>query len=112
MAQEPPAFQGGRALLEEEVAEVMQYTPPRRGPARIAKRVADVPVPPGMEEIVAVVQEKRVQQRTVDVPMPQIMEEPVEVVSSAPLGRVQQRTVDAPMPHVVEERVEDGSGRV
>ena len=61
--------------------------------------LGDIPVPPVMEEIMAVVQEEeklipqeRVQQPTVErAPVPQILEETVEV---ALMERVQRRTVD------------------
>ena len=43
--------------LQEEIADVMQFTTLERGPDRIAKQVADITVAPGLVEIVAVVQE-------------------------------------------------------
>ena len=41
----------------EEVAEVMQFAPLERGPDPVAKQMTDIPMPPDMVEIVAVVQE-------------------------------------------------------
>ena len=66
----------------------------------------EIPVPPMIEEIAAVVQELKLVQRTVEhVPVPQIMEETVEV-ALVPHERGKQRTVDVPMPQVLEETVE------
>ena len=43
--------------LKEEIADVMQLTPLKRGPGRIAKQMAHILVLPGMDDIAAVVQE-------------------------------------------------------
>ena len=54
-----------------------------RGPDRIAKHMADIPVPLGMEELAAVVHrtpQKRMAAQRVDIPVPPMMEEIVEVV--------------------------------
>ena len=42
---------------KEEIAEKLQFTPQERGPDRIAKQMADILVPPSLEETVPVVQE-------------------------------------------------------
>ena len=82
----------------------------KRIKGRVADQMADIPVPPVMDEIMAVAQEEeeklfpqeRVQQATVEhVPVPQILEEIVEVVLAS-VERVQRRTVDVPMEETVE----------
>ena len=93
----------------------MQSTPQERGPERIPKQVVDIPVPPVMEEIMAVGQEEvkwapteRVQQPTVEqvpMPVPRSMEVTVDV---ALVPHERGAPVDAPMPHVLEETVQAG----
>ena len=73
-------------------AEELQFLPQERGSDRIAKQMAGIPVPPGVEEIVPVVHwevkvvsQERVQQWVVEfffyehAPVPQFLEETVDV---------------------------------
>ena len=63
--------------LKEEIAEVVQFTPMKRGPGRIAKQMADIPMPAC--QCLSFLKEtvdpfERVQQRTVErVPVPQFL---------------------------------------